>query len=282
MKQAYVDYAQSVIVSKSYKYEGNPITFNRGDAVMVSATEMAKPFGKQPKDWLKTQSTKEFLNTLSEVRKILPSDLVRVINGDGGGTWFHEDVAMEFARWLSPKFAIWCNDRIKELMQVGMTATPATLEAMLGNPDLVIGMATQLKQLRAHNEEQRKLLDAQDETIKAQEDKIIKMLPKVSYVDMILKSPCTVEVTTIAQDYGMTAQKFNKLLLKLHIQHKVGKRWVLYKEHLGNGYVQSGTDKVKKDTSNFTYTYTRWTQRGRLFLYETLKKNGVLPLIEQS
>lgn len=82
---------------------------------------MAKPFGKQAKDWLKTQSTKDFIQTLSEVKKILPSDLVQVINGDKGGTWMHEDVAMEFARWLSPAFAIWCNDRIKELLVSGKT-----------------------------------------------------------------------------------------------------------------------------------------------------------------
>lgn len=64
----------------------------------------------------------------------------------------HEDVALEFARWLSPAFAIWCNDRIKELLTVGITATQPTLEAMLNNPDLVIGLATKLKQQREENE----------------------------------------------------------------------------------------------------------------------------------
>lgn len=92
-----------------FQYNGSPVTFNNGDNVMVNATEMAKPFGKRPADWLKTQTTKEFLDALNGVKKIVPSDLVQVVNGDNGGTWMHEDVAMEFARWLSPKFAIWCN-----------------------------------------------------------------------------------------------------------------------------------------------------------------------------
>lgn len=145
-----------------FNYNGNGVTFRKGDSVMVNATEMAKPFGKLAKDWLSNKSTNEFINTLSAVRGIVLTDLVVVKQGGNGeqGTWMHEDVALEFARWLSPAFAIWCNDRIKELMQVGFTATPATLEAMLANPDLVIGMATQLKQLRAENEEKQRKIEA--------------------------------------------------------------------------------------------------------------------------
>ena len=126
---------------------------------------MAKPFGKSAAHWLRNQSAQEFINELAALRNRNPSDLVQVVNGDNGGTWMHEDVAMEFARWLSPKFAIWCNDRIKELMQVGFTATPATLEAMIANPDLIIGMATQLKQLRAENEDKTKLLTEKTEQL---------------------------------------------------------------------------------------------------------------------
>lgn len=188
MKQAYVDLAQSMIVSKTYDYEGNPVTFNKGDSVMVSATEMARPFGKEAKDWLKNQSTKEFLNELSNVRNLLFADLVQVKQGspeNGGGTWMHEDVAIEFARWLSPKFAIWCNRRIKELLQVGMTATPATLEAMLSNPDLVIGMATQLKQLRAENAEKQRKIEAD--------------APKVEFHDKIIASDDTCLVRELAK-----------------------------------------------------------------------------------
>lgn len=122
---------------------------------MVNATEMTKPFGKSPKDFLKTEQTKRFIEALSEVKKILSSDLVRVVYGDNGGTWMHEDVALEFARWLSPAFSIWCNDRIKELLTVGMTATPQTLEDMVNNPDLIISLATQLKKEREEKENLR-------------------------------------------------------------------------------------------------------------------------------
>lgn len=79
----------------TFNYEGTPISFNRGDAVMVNATEMAKPFGKLPKDFLVNKSTKELIDTLSAVRKIPLTELV-VVNQGGNiqGTWMHEDVAM--------------------------------------------------------------------------------------------------------------------------------------------------------------------------------------------
>ena len=106
-----------------FQYNGSPISFQKGDSVMVNATEMAKPFGKRPVDWLQNQQAKEFITALAEVRKSTSADLVKVTKGGynkkGQGTWMHEDVALEFARWLSPMFAIWCNDRIKELLTKG-------------------------------------------------------------------------------------------------------------------------------------------------------------------
>ena len=148
MRKGYVDYTMSVIDRKSYDYNGYNITFNKGDNLMVNATEMARPFGKRPNDFLSAKSTQELIASLSAKTGISATGLV-IVNqgGNNQGTWLHEDLALIFAQWLSPTFYLWCNDRIKELMQIGMTATPATLEAMIGNPDLVIGLATQLKQI---------------------------------------------------------------------------------------------------------------------------------------
>ena len=112
---------------KIYQYEGNNITFEQKENyVMINATEMAKPFGahKKPNEFLSNQSTKEFIACLSEAGISASADLVQVIKGnfaDGRkqGTWFHEDLAFEYARWLSPEFGIWCNKMIKELLTTG-------------------------------------------------------------------------------------------------------------------------------------------------------------------
>lgn len=225
MGRQYADYAMRVVESKSYDYNGYNITFNKGENLMVNATEMAKPFGKLAKDWLANKSTNEFIHTLSAVRTIPLTELVVVKQGGNGeqGTWMHEDVAMEFARWLSPAFAIWCNDRIKELLQVGMTATPATLEAMLANPDLVIGLATQVKELRAENELKERAIAQRDAKIK--ED-----APKVEFHDNIVASDDTCLVRELAK--VLTQRGF-----------KIGQN-KLYELLRNEGYlIKSGTDR---------------------------------------
>ena len=127
------------ITSVSYTYEGNAIKFIVNGNVLVNATQMAKPFEKQPVDWLKYQPSKDFLEELVKVRnhtldnegkliKISLADLVIVKKGGlNPGTWFHEDVAIEFARWLSPRFGIWCNDRVKEILQGQITTYPGKM-----------------------------------------------------------------------------------------------------------------------------------------------------------
>lgn len=143
-----------------FQYNGSPITFQKGDSVMVNATEMAKPFGKRCNDFLSTKQTKELISSLSAKTGIPATGLVTVNQGGNNqGTWMHEDLALVFAQWLSPDFYLWCNDRIKELLQYGMTATQPTLEQMINNPDLVISLATQLKSER--EEKQRLALEVQ-------------------------------------------------------------------------------------------------------------------------
>ena len=136
--------------------------------------------------------------------------------------------------------------------------------------------------LKLENKRKQEALEASQREVVELSSTITQMQPKVSYVDSILQSKSTVTVTSIAQDYGETARKFNLILRDLKIQHKVGSQWIVYRDYLKEGYVQSKTfDYVHKDGSLGVGLNTVWTQKGRLFLYEFLKSKGILPLIEQ-
>lgn len=109
--------------------------------------------------------------------------------------------------------------------------------------------------------------------------KIAEQEPKVSYHDLILQSPSTITVTQIADDYGMSAIKFNQILKDLGMQYKQSNQWHLYKEYKDKGYTQSVTHVYGKEgESNLS---TKWTQSGRSFLYKLLKENNILPMIEK-
>lgn len=118
---------------------------------------------------------------------------------------------------------------------------------------------------------------------KQQEQIIGELKPKADYMDTILQNPDIVPITVIAKDYGMSGQEMNKLLHKFHVIYKSGKQWLLYSEHQAKGYTHSKTDTYRHKDGSVAgiYMNTQWTQKGRVFLYNLLKKHDVFPLIEQ-
>lgn len=114
-------------------------------------------------------------------------------------------------------------------------------------------------------------------------NKIAEMLPKVSYYDQILASNGTCTITQIAQDYGKSGMAMNKLLESLGIQRKVHGQWVIAAKYAPQGYIHSKPVQiVRNDGRQDTKYNTEWTTKGRIFLYDILKKNGILPCLEQS
>ena len=138
------------------------------------------------------------------------------------------------------------------------------------------------QQLALENKKQQEQIITISKTNMELGNKITEMLPKVSYYDKILQSNSTMTVTQIAQDYGMSAMKLNKELEAMKIQHKVRGQWILYGKFITGGYVHSrAVDIIRSDGRHDVKYNTEWTTKGRIFLYESLKAKGILPLIEQ-
>ena len=153
---------------------------------------------------------------------------------------------------------------------------------------MVIQAEEENERLMLENKQQKMLIASKEEALTAanmqmteMSHEIEQMKPKVSYYDLILNNKSTVLITQIAQDYGKSAKAMNKILSDMRIQHKVNGQWILYANHLGKGYVQSKVIDIQYANGNVGVKYhTEWTQKGRIFLYEQLKKKGILPLIE--
>lgn len=243
-----------------FQYNGSPITFSNGDSVVVNATEMAKPFGKSTTHWLRNQSTQEFIKELSRLRNRNVNDLVQVVNGGSNGehgTWLHEDVAMEFARWLSPAFAIWCNDRIKELLTTGVTTTRNDDEA------IAYAMMVLQKRLDESKAEKERLAYANEK----QSEQLKLQAPKVAYHDEVLTSTSTYTTTQIAKEFGMSAEALNRKLHEIGVQFKQSGQWLLYTQYADKGYTKTITRSFDGGHGVHTSQLTVWTERGRKFIH---------------
>lgn len=280
-------------LSKTFSYGSSNVRMKKvNGTVFVCLTDMAKGFpSKNLTSIVNSKEMTDYLKVLSKLQNCSLEYLLKTNRGNvtDQGTWAHRKIALRVAQKLSPDFAIWVDDRIEELLTYGMTATQSTLDEMIDNPDLVIKLATQLKheraeraRLEAENAEKCKAIEQAEEQVIQLSDTVASMKPKVDYCDIILQSKETVATTQIAQDYGMTAKAFNILLRNFGIQHKVAGQWILYAPYLPLGYVQSESIPITHtDGRKTTKLFSKWTQKGRLFLYEELKKNNVLPLIER-
>ena len=135
-----------------------------------------------------------------------------------------------------------------------------------------------LLQLVAQVEENEKL---QLEN-KMQEQRINELKPKADYCDLILRNKGLVTISQIAKDYGMSGTSMNKKLHELGVQYNQSKQWLLYSKYQDKGYTQSETINItRSDGRPDIRMNTKWTQKGRLFLYELLKTNDILPMIER-
>lgn len=173
--------------------------------------------------------------------------------------------AKKFKRWVTAEV-------LPAIRKHGVFA----VDEVLANPDILINALMELKK-----EREEKLVLQQ--TVAVQNQQIVEMKPKASYYDVVLNCKDLVAISVIAKDYGWTANHMNQYLKEKGIQFKQGKKiWLLYKEYAEMGLTSTKTHTYSgSDGSAHSKPHTYWTQKGRLFIYDLLKKDGILPIMEK-
>lgn len=170
---------------------------------------------------------------------------------------------------VAEKFQDWVTSEVlPAIRKHGAYMTQEKIEEALLNPDTIIKLAQELKQ-----EREGRLIA---------EQRVNELTPKASYYDLVLKNQSLATITQIAKDYGMSGKALNAMLHELKVQYRQGNTWLLYSKYQKTGWTHSDTIMVDKaDGTQKAVMHTKWTQKGRLGLYELLKQHGILPLIEQ-
>jgi hypothetical protein len=119
----------------------------------INATAIAKQFGKKTEGYLRTNETKEYISALQKwlfpadnsnaLKSVIEQNQLVIVKGgsseNGGGTWLHPKLAVNFARWLSADFAVWCDMQIESILhkvQYGLKDHPINTPVYL-TPNMV-------------------------------------------------------------------------------------------------------------------------------------------------
>jgi len=257
-----------------YEYGDNTISFKSEDGkIYYNATQMAKSFGKNPREWLLLAETTRFRESLVLQGKSqnLESQIMTT-RGHTGATWIEESLGIEFSRWLSPEFSLWCDSRVKELVTQGYTTMPKEE----GQFQTSYGV---MRKPPGSMKEALQLLLEQEEEIEKRNKKIEEDRPKVEYYDNMIGNRESFSTTFIAMELNISVIQLNKFLLEERIVKYEKKYYAVYPNYdaLQCNHPYYWTNKNGK-----TYAYShgkRWTHAGREYIIELYRQKNPLKLL---
>lgn len=263
-------------ISKTFFFNESPIQFEEiNGQIMVNATQMFAANGANLDNWKRSPITQKYIKALSDKTdtynlRIAENQLI--ISKKGGletqGTWIHERLVLNAARYISVEFELWCDEKLAELFRDGQTSLDP-IELANISPELQLANALVLAQQVIENHKQ---------IVKEQKEQLAIMAPKAAYVDEVLDSKHSWTTTTIAKELGKTAMQLNRELYAMRVQFKNSDNvWVLYANHQNCGYTTTRTSTYLDHEGNKqTNINTVWTEKGRNFIHSLYKKNLVL------
>lgn len=248
----------------------NELVFIKNEEVVTDSLTVADTFNKNHSD------------VMRDIRKLDCSDEFRVSNF-ADTPYKHRQNKQSYRKYIIKQDGF-------SFLVMGYTGKEAArfkemyikefnrMKDQLIQPKLPKNYKEALQDLLGAVEDNEKLQKENDALEKQNES----LKPKAEYTDMILQNSGLVTIESIAKDYGYSARKMNELLNELGVQYKRSGQWFLYRKYDGQGYVHSSTFPITRtDGTPDVSVYTKWTQKGRLFLYQFLKERDIVPLIEK-
>lgn len=176
------------------------------------------------------------------------------------------------------KFQDWvCEEVLPAIRKDGAYLSEKALQRAVTDPEFFIGLANAIRKEKEQRLEIESRCTEQQLLIGRQKETIEELGKRSAYAETVLQNKDLVDITQIAQDYGLSGRRLNAILHEKRVQYKSGKQWILYAPYKGNGYVGSETSQLENGK---TVMRTRWTQKGRLFIHDLLKADGILPVHE--
>lgn len=241
-----------------------PVKTYADGSIEFDAEQSAFGFGltkiAKGKEYVRWERVNEYLGLSTSGQQIKRGDFITEPQFYKLAIKANNQVAEKFQNWVT-------SEVLPSIRKHGAYMTDEKIEEVLLNPDTIIKLATELK--------------AERERRSIAEQRVNELTPKASYYDLVLSNKSLVTITQIAKDYGMSGQAMNHKLHDLGVIYKQGDTWLLYSKYQRTGWTHSETIMVtKSDGTQKAVMHTKWTQKGRLGLYELLKRHGILPLIE--
>lgn len=225
-----------------FDFEGTIVEFGKGEAIWLNATEIAKKFNKHVSHWTSTASTKEYIEALKKRYRnndnAVNQEFVMVIQGGTGiqGTWIHQKLAIRFAQWLKPDFAVWVDEKIEELITNGSVSLPKDYPSAL--------------RALADAEEARMIAEA-----KAEENK-----EKAECFELLIEKADNYTLQEAADLLGTGRTRFTKWLKqekylqydRIPYQSSIRSGWFVVKERTVNDIVYHTPMITPKGVEHFT------------------------------
>lgn len=178
---------------------------------------------------------------------------------------------------ISPADTLLISVNLRCIRKDGAYLSEKALQRAVTDPEFFIGLANAIRKEKEQRLEIESCCTEQQLLIDRQKETIEELGKRSAYAETVLQNKDLVDITQIAQDYGLSGRRLNAILHEKRVQYKSGKQWILYAPYKGNGYVGSETSQLENGK---TVMRTRWTQKGRLFIHDLLKADGILPVHE--